>query len=158
MLGVVMSWLEKFIELVAMLPGTFWGILIGSFFSLGGVMLSNRASDRRLRAQFEYERELRINDSELALRKDIYLMATEAISAGLLSVGKMADLETPNSAIAEGYLEKAPAMAKIHVIGNDDTLAAVMNVSNEMSKTIMQLTVKRALLLFKKQELYQLYH
>ena len=80
-----------------MVPGTFWGVFIGSFFAFGGVMLSNRASNRRLQAQFEYERELRNHDRELALRKDVYLAATEAISAGLESVAKMAD----------GHLEKS---------------------------------------------------
>ena len=139
-----------------MVPGTFWGVIVGSFFTLGGVMLSNRAGNRRLRAQFEYERELRNHDRELALRKDVYLAATEAISAGLESVAKMADLEIPTKEISEGYLKRAPAIAKIHVIGNEDTLKAVINISSELSKTIMQLSVKRGLLLSKKQELTNL--
>lgn len=151
-----MSWLNKFVEIVAMVPGLFWGVIIGSFFSLGGVMLSNRASDRRLRAQFEYERELRNHDRELALRKDIYLAATEAISAGLESVAKMADLEIPTKEISEGYLKRAPAIAKIHVIGNEDTIKAVINISSELAKTHMQLSVKRGLLLSKKQEITNL--
>lgn len=151
-----MNWLNKFVEIVAMVPGTFWGVFIGSFFALGGVMLSNRASDKRLRAQFEYERELRNRDRELALRKDIYLAATEAISAGLESVAKMADLEIPTNEISEGYLRRAPAIAKIHVIGNEDTLKAVINISSELAKTHMQLGVKRALLLSKKQEITSL--
>ena len=151
-----MDGLDKFAEIVAMVPGTFWGVFIGSFFALGGVMLSNRASDRRLRAQFEYERELRNRDRELALRKDIYLAATEAISAGLESVAKMADLEIPTKEISEGYLKRAPAIAKIHVIGNEETLKAVINISSELSKTFMQLNVKRGLLLSKKQEIANL--
>ena len=107
-----MSWLNKFVEIVAMVPGTFWGVIIGSFFTLGGVVLSNRASDGRLRAQFEYERELRNRDRKLALRKDIYLAALEAISAALESVGKMADLEIPINEITERYAQRAPAVAK----------------------------------------------
>ena len=138
-----MSWLNKFVEIVAMVPGTFWGVIVGSFFTLGAVMLSNRASDRRLRAQFEYERELRNRDRELALRKDIYLAATEAISAGLESVGKMADLEIPTNEITERYLRRAPAIAKIHVIGNEDTLKAVSNISSELAKTLLQLSVPK---------------
>ena len=151
-----MSWLNKFVDIIAMVPGTFWGVIIGSLFTLTGVWLSNRASDRRLRAQFEYERELRNHDRELALRRDIYLAAIEAISAGLESVAKMADLEISTNEVSEGYRKKAPAIAKTHVIGNEDTLKPVSNISIELAKAHLQLGVKRILLLSKKQEIANL--
>jgi chorismate mutase len=151
-----MNWFEKLLDLATTIPGTFWGVLVGSFFSIGGVMLSNRASDRRLQAQFKYERELRISDSELSLRKDIYLEATEAISAGFLSLGKMADLEIPNNDVFGKYTEKSPAISKIQIIGNENTLNAIADISSELAKAIMKLSINRMILLSKKQELTRL--
>ncbi len=151
-----MEFLTEFLDIVAMVPGTFWGVIVGSFFSIGAVMLSNRASDRRLRAQFAYERELRISDSELALRKEIYLAATEAISAGLQSVAKMADLEILTSDVTDEYIKKSPAISKVHIIGNISTISATIDISSELARTQLRLMTMRMLLISKKQEITQL--
>jgi hypothetical protein len=70
--------------LLVRIPGTFWGVLAGSAFSLGGVVLSNRNSARNLRLRLEAEREARNTEREMGLRKEIYLAAAEAIPPGSL--------------------------------------------------------------------------
>src|SRR5271170_4533194 len=103
-----MSWVAQFIGLLERIPPAFWGVVVGSFFSLGGVALTNRANDKRLRVQLAHDRELKNRDRALAVRKDVYLAATEAIQAGFMSVYKFANLEIPLEKVAEEYLEKAP--------------------------------------------------
>ena len=151
-----MNSLAQVIDFFQTISPTFWGVVVGSFFSLGGVVLSNRASNKRLQAQHSNERELRNQDRDLELRKDIYLAATEAISAGLMSVANLADLETPHDKIIKGYVEKAPAIAKIQIIGNENTLIAIFNVSNELSKAHLQLGTKRIPLVSMKEQLAHL--
>ena len=101
------------------IPATFWGVIIGAFFSLSGVALTNRANDRRLHAQLAHDRQIKDRERELTLRKDVYLAAAEAISAGLMTVGRFADLEIPHDKLTEIYLEKSPAIAKVHVIARE---------------------------------------
>jgi len=63
-------------------------VLAGSFFSLGGVWLSNRNSARNLKAQLDHDRDIRAKEREMSMRKDIYLAAPEAIAAGYYAVAK----------------------------------------------------------------------
>jgi hypothetical protein len=53
----VIRWLEN-------VPATFWGVLAGSFFTLLGVWLTNRAQGRRLDRQLEHERTLKSEERE----------------------------------------------------------------------------------------------
>jgi hypothetical protein len=151
-----MSWFANFIGLVESIPPTFWGVVVGSFFSLGGVALTNRANDRRLRAQLAHDRELRNKDRELALRKDVYLAAAEAIYAGFISVGNFANLDIPYDKLTEAYLEKAPSIAKVHVIAKQETVRAVANVVDELGAIYLRLFAKRVPLGTQKQQLTQL--
>ncbi|HMH53067.1 MAG TPA: hypothetical protein VK548_22705 [Candidatus Acidoferrum sp.] len=148
-----MSWISEFLFLVARIPPAFWGVVVGSLLSLGGIVLTNRANDRRLREQFAQDRELRNRDRELALRKDVYLAAAEAISAGFISVSKFANLEAPPDKLTDDYVNKAPAIAKIHIIATEDTARAVANVMGELSATFLRLLAERVPLMIRKQQL-----
>ena len=72
--------LQFLIQLLAEIPATFWGVVIGSLFTLTGIYLTNRASDRRLRLQLQNDRELKNREREMAFRKDTYAAGVEAIS------------------------------------------------------------------------------
>jgi len=145
--------LTELIALLERVPGTFWGVVIGSFFSLSGVVLTNRASDRRQRAQLAYDRDLKNRERELSLRKDVYLAAAEAISAGLSAVARFADLSVPHDKLTERYVEKSAAIAKVHVIATEDTAKAVAAFSGELGATYLRLSTKRFPLIAQKQRL-----
>ena len=81
------------LALLDKIPATFWGVIIGSIISLGGVYLTNRASDKRLTKQFTHEREQKTKDREMELRKEIFLAAADAISVGLNSVARFSNLD-----------------------------------------------------------------
>lgn len=135
-----------FFELLTLLdkiPTTFWGVLAGSLFSLGGVLLSNRANDRRHKAQLDHDRALRNRERELSLRKDVYLAAAEAISVGLTTVGRFADLSIPHNKLMEGYVEKSAAITKVHVIAKEETARALTNFTVELGATYLRLFAKR---------------
>lgn len=120
--------LNQLLALTEKIPAAFWGVVIGSFFSLGGIMIANRANDRRLREQLRHDREMRNRDRELSLRKDVYLSVAEAVLAGIAVIGRIADLEIPNNKVMEAYADKSPAIAKAHVIANERTVEALTTV------------------------------
>ncbi len=125
------------------IPGTFWGVLAGSFFSLAGVILSNRNSVRNLIAQFENERRNRTTEREMTIRKDIYLAATEAIAVGFATVGRLADLQKEGEDLMAQYLEKSPAIAKMYIVANIDALTSVLEVQAALGAAFTQLHVER---------------
>ncbi len=139
--------------LLEKIPATFWGVVIGSFFSLGGVVASNRANDRRLRQQLTHDRELKNRERELSLRKDIYLAAAEAIATGINSLGAFANLDIPNDKLTTAYIDKSPSIAKVHVIAQKDTTKAVVKLVGELGTAYLRLFARRLPLLAEKQRI-----
>jgi hypothetical protein len=138
-----MSWLEWLIEGVGAIPAVFWGVIVGSVFSLSGVYFTNRASERRMKAQFIHERDLRKADREIELRKDVYLSVAEAASAGFHMISRLSNLQVTLDTTSAGYLAKAPAIAKLNIIANEITLGAVVKATTEMATAILRISTKR---------------
>ena len=143
-------------NLLAQIPATFWGIIIGAFFTLSGILLTNHFHDRRLRTQLAHDRALKDREREMSLRKDIYLGAAEAVSAGLIAISRFTNLEIPHEKLTEGYLDKAPSIAKVHVIGKEATVSAVVNFSAELNATFLRLGARRFALVAQKQRIESL--
>ncbi|MGH7146517.1 MAG: hypothetical protein ACREIJ_01260 [Nitrospiraceae bacterium] len=88
----MLTYLLGYLEII---PATFWGVIIGALFTLGGILLTNHFHDRRLQTQLAHDRNLKNREREMSLRKDLYLAATKAASAGLIAVGRYANFEIP---------------------------------------------------------------
>lgn len=138
-----MSMLADLIHLLESVPATFWGVVFGSLLSLGGVALTNRASDRRLRAQFEHERMQKAKEREMALRKEVFLAAAEAVAAGMNAISRFSNLDLPNDQITSDYIEKSPAIAKVHVIAKAETIQAMVSFTGELGALFLKLIAKR---------------
>lgn len=133
--------------------GTFLAVVSGACIPLAVVILTNRAQDRRLQKQLAYDRELKNREREMALRKDIYLAAAEAASAGLLAVGRFPNLDIPDEQLTEGYLAKAPSIIKVHIVAKEETVRAVTNFSAELGAAFLQLFARRLPLVLQKQQI-----
>lgn len=135
-MAILAAWL-------AMVPGTFWGVIIGAFFSLGGVVLTNRSSEKRLRDQFSNDRTLRMDEREHGLRRDVYLVATEALATGVASIAKFVDLDTPTADLSKIITEQLPVLSKVQIIGGPDVLKTTNDVTNELSAVFQRLMAHR---------------
>jgi hypothetical protein len=145
-----MNFFHDVFLIIQQIPSSFWGVVIGSFFSLAGVAIANRASDRRLRTQFEYARKQKIRDGEMALRKDVYLAAAEAVAAGMEAIGRLANFDLSNDQIISAYAEKAPAISKVHVIARIDTVQAFLGFTSKLGALYFTLFARRYELLEEK--------
>ena len=153
LLGNKMTWLTDILTLVEKIPASFWGVVVGSFLSLGGVVVSNRANDRRLRQQLAHDRELKNRERELSLRKDIYLAAAEAIATGLNSIGSFANLDISNDKLTAAYVDKSPSIAMVHIIAKTDTTKAVAKLVGELEAAYLRLFARRLPQLAEKQQI-----
>jgi hypothetical protein len=138
-------------------PPTVWGVILGSLSTLtatlSAVILTNRANDRRFRAQLAHDLELKNRDREMTLRKDVYLAAVETISAGLVAVGQFANTDIPHDKLVGEYQSKASSLSKIHVIAKEATARTISIFSGELSATFLRLFTKRLPLLRETQDI-----
>ena len=148
-----MTWQADILTLIEKIPASFWGVVVGSFLSLGGVVVSNRANDRRLRQQLAHDRELKNRERELSLRKDIYLAAAETIATGINSVGSFANLDIPDAKLMAAYVDKSPSIAKVHIIAKTDTTKAVAKLVGELGAAYLRLFARRLPLLAEKKQI-----
>jgi hypothetical protein len=139
----VMNMLSELLGLIAKIPDTFWGVIVGGIISLMSVLLTNRANYQRLQAQLSHERELRKKERELSLKKDIYLAAAEAIVTGMTAIGYFPDMNKPTNKLTEAFAEKSPSIAKVHIIAEKETVRVVLNLMGELAKAYQQLSTKR---------------
>lgn len=142
----ILAFLEK-------VPGTVWAVIIAAVFTLSGVLLTNRAHDRRFKAQLVHDQDLKNREREMALRKEVYLAAAEAVSVGLIAVGRFANLEIAHDKLTEEYYSKAASVAKINVVAKETTVRAVSIFSSELGSTFLRLFAKRFPLIRQAQEI-----
>ena len=125
-------------------PASFWGIVVGSFFSLGGVILGNRASDRRFRAQQTQDRILKREEREHSLRKELYLDAAEAVSFQTNTLAKVINPLLDMEAVSYEYFSRTPKVAKALVVAGDEIAKALLDIGSTLSLVYLRLSAKRA--------------
>ena len=135
-----------FIHLLGDIPATFWGVVVGSLFTLTGIYFTNRAGDRRLRIQLQNDRELKSREREMTFRKDTYALAAEAISASISALAKFSDLSFSLKEISATYLDKSPVLAKVNLVAGEDTLRALASFGTEFAGAFLRLTQQRMVL------------
>jgi hypothetical protein len=137
--GVDMEFARYFSEV----SPTFLGIIVGSLFTVVGVILTNVSNTRRLRLQHEHERNLESKERDATMRRETYLGAIEAISAGMVAVGRFGEYHFPPHELMAAYTNKSPAIAKVMMVGKNELLKAVANFNSELTGTFIRLTSKR---------------
>ena len=133
-------------DLVGMLeavPATVWGFLIGSLITVVGVALTNASNTKRLRLQHAHERAIAERGRDLAMRRDVYMGAFDAIATGMTMVGNFGELEVPFQDLMRSYMGKAAAMGKVTIVGQEDTIRAVANFEQALTGAFIRLTAQR---------------
>ena len=137
-------------------PGTFWGVVLGSVLSLAGVHFSNRAAERRQSSQLDHDREMRRQERDLSLRKDVYLAASDNMQSAVVLIGKLSNLNISIEEQSKTYFEKMPEIGKVQLISQMDTIKAVLEFSSALSASVLQILSKRIPLDIAKRQLESL--
>jgi hypothetical protein len=148
-----MEYFQEIVRLLEKIPASFWGVAFGSIISIIGINATNKASDKRLMKQFDNDREQKTKDREMTLRKEIYMEASEALSAGLMCISKFSNLNLSYDEITNEYIEKAPSIAKVHVIAKIETIEAIANFTAELSLIFISLANTRFELMKQKKDI-----
>lgn len=131
--------------------------MVAALLAFTGVIITILVQGYRLRRQFAHDRKLKDRDREMALRKEVYLSAAEAISAGVRSLNNFAKTDLSNNDVTEDYLSKASALHKAFVIASPETFAAIDAFTSSLAGSYIKLLVPRQVLLnlIKQQQLHQ---
>lgn len=135
--------MKDIVELFIKIPGSFWGVVIGSWFTLIGVTLTNRANDRRLDKQLQNDRELKNREREMTFRKDTYAAGAEAIAASINALPKLCDLSISLQQISAIYHENSPALAKVNLVAGEDTILALAEFGRGLAGAFTRLSQQR---------------
>jgi len=145
---------EAFTQFFEKLPATSQSAIIASLVTLCGavftatialigILVAHRGNEKRLAKQLEHDRQQKRIDREMELRKSIYLEAAEAIDSGLLVLGNYANLTKTFDELFREFYEKRGALAKVHLIGKESTVTAVLEFSVAFGEELKRLSLLR---------------
>ena len=132
--------LNTFIENI---PPALYGIIIGSFLTIIGVILTNASNTKQLRIQHEHERQLKDKERDLSLRREVYLQAMEAIAAGLVAIGRVSEMDSSMEDLMRSYTDLSPKIGKVSIVGKNETIKAMANFQQELTGAFLRLSAKR---------------
>ena len=131
------------VALIASIPATFWGVIIGSLFTVIGVAITNASNTRRLRLQHEHERTRDERARDLGMRRDVYMGAFEAIATGMTMVGNFGELEVPFQDLMRSFMDKSSAIGKVTIVGRESTIQAVADFEQALTGAFIRLSGQR---------------
>src|SRR5690606_32865157 len=82
-------------------------------------------------------------DRELALRRDLYLEAAEAISVGVDAVGALGDLSRSVDELMGPAIDRTAAITKVYLVADEDTIAALARFVRDLSAAHARLLPRR---------------
>lgn len=125
------------------IPPAFYGVLIGSLLTIIGVVLTNISNTKRLRLQHEHERQVRNKERDLNMRREIYMDAMEAISAGITAISRFPELNETPEALMKSYTSLSAKVSKVTIVGQNETIEALANFQLELNGAFLRLSAKR---------------
>jgi len=130
-----------------------WAAIIASLLTLGGVLLTNRGSNNRLKYQLEHDAKEREDIRLMELRKSVYLKSVEAISKNHMILAQMPNLELSDTEVVQTFSRSSATIAKVNLVGSQETVRAMTKLSSELGAAYMKLSAKRLPLIARKTDI-----
>jgi multidrug efflux pump subunit AcrA (membrane-fusion protein) len=125
------------------IPPAFYGVIIGSFLTIIGVVLTNISNTKRLRLQHEHEQKLRNKERDLNMRREVYMDAMEALSAGITAISRFSELNETPEALMKSYSNLSSKLGKVTIVGKNETIEALANFQLEVNGAFLRMSAKR---------------
>jgi hypothetical protein len=147
---------QTLVGLVEAIPDLVWGAAVSFALSIPTLFFTLRHSRQLQAIQLGHDAHERSRERQMSWRREVYLYAAESISRLSGLIGMIADLEIPDERLSSGFQEDIAKIARIQVIANDKTIAAVNAFTGEVAVVYVQLFVDRALLCADKKQIQAL--
>ena len=122
------------------IPNTIYAAITASLITLLGVYLSNKAANKRLITQLSIESDERKHEREVNLRNEVYLKTAEELTKAQQYIVSLANSDLSNLQNQQKTLEGFfSSTSKIHIVGTDETIEAVVNVTRQFTISTLQI-------------------
>lgn len=146
-IDIIIQWVSRVLNWIFSWPDTLTGVVIGSAFTLMGVVLTNRTNLKNLRLQFDHDREQKAKERALSMRREVYLSVAEAVAAAMNTVARYGDLSLDDATLLADYRAKSDQIAKVHIIATEATALRFVAFMRELGVVFIKLNIQRAELL-----------
>lgn len=136
-------WMSVIVGLLSEVPGVVWGAVLAALIALGAAVLTNRNSRKQLQQQLDHDAQQRDRERAMALRRDVYLPAAEAMVRAQQSLGQLVNLEVKVEDIERLVTNALTATAKIHLVAGEPIVSAVLNYVNVLMSAYLELITLR---------------
>lgn len=111
------------------IPDVIWSGIIASFLTLSGVLISNRSNTTRLKTQLTHDREEKVKERTLSLRRDVYLKATEELVKMNAFLASLPQQDMTKGNLGEGFVGFQTASARLQLVAEPRTTLLAMRLS-----------------------------
>lgn len=125
------------------LPTVLWAGVLAAFVSLagavGGVVLSNSSSERRLRNQLRHDAAEKQRDRIASLRRDVYLQLFEELSAVSGHLGSLAGKDPVAENLAGPLQQAMSQLGKVQLVGDQQTAILAGELASQIGESLFRL-------------------
>lgn len=125
--------------------------LLAAVASFSASWLTIRNARRALQLQLKHDAEGRDRERTMALKRDVYIPIVQAITHAQAMLGQLINPDMDNNALATQIAEDLSTMAKIHAVGSEQTISAMMEYLKVLGPAHIQFMLARADLVSRKQ-------
>jgi hypothetical protein len=143
-----MDWIVQVARLIAhflaLVPNTVWAALIAAGVAFLTTTLSNRNSRKQLQMQLGHSARERERDRAMALRRDVYLPAIEAVTRAHGALGLLVDLDADLSALGKQMTADFATLAKVQLIAGETTVRGLLGFQKALMPAYFELLAHRS--------------
>lgn len=121
------------------IPDVIWSGIIASFLTLSGVLISNRSNTTRLKTQLTHDREEKVKERTLSLRRDVYLKATEELVKLNAFLASLPQQDMAKGNLGEGFVGFQTASARLQLVAEPQTTLLAMRLSATYGELLLDL-------------------
>lgn len=104
------------------IPTVVWSGIVAALISLGGIVLSNWSTSRRLRIQLKHDAAEKLKDRLGVLRKEVYLQLYSDITAMQGHLGALSSKDPTSPDFGAPVQATNSQLAKVQLVGSDEVM------------------------------------
>lgn len=124
--------LAIFVSLIRQVPDVVWAALIAAGVAFLTTALSNRYNARE-----------RARDRAMALRRDVYLPAIEAVARANGALGHAANLDVDLAEVSKQITADLATIAKVHLVASEATVRGLLAFQKALMPAYLELITRR---------------
>jgi hypothetical protein len=129
---------------------TIAAVVFAPIVALFGTLRSNSNARKNLEQQVRHDALQRDREREMSLRREVYLEAASALVHLQTLVGKAGNIEYDQKDLLDAFGKDQSVIAKTHIVGSQETVAAVMAFVGQMGPAFLEMITRRVPLVIRK--------